>query len=81
MKNYLNYLSKRPVKLIAIAFVILVGAAINGAVNASEFNVWLSISVALFTTFITCLILLQVWGEYKRIEGFWPTVKAYFKWK
>lgn len=81
MKNYINYLSKRPIKLIAIAFVILVGAAINGAVNASSFNIWLSISVALFTTLITGLILLQVWGEYKNIEGFWPAVKEYFKWK
>ena len=80
MKKYVSYLIKNPMKIIAILFVSGVGSAINGFVNSSEFNILLSIIVALFTTLITCLILLQVWGEYKGIEGFWPAVKAYFKW-
>lgn len=81
MNNYIKYLIKNPVKIIAILFVIGVGSAANGFVNTTSFNLWLSIGIALFTTLITCLILLQVWGEYKKIEGFWPAVKAYFKWK
>jgi len=81
MKNYLMYLVKNPVKIIIILFIIAVGSTANGVVNGSEFNIWLSIAIALFTTLITLLILLQVWGEYKNIEGFWPAVKEYFKWK
>ncbi len=80
MKNYIKYLIENPVKIIAILFVIGVGASANALVNASSFNIWISIGVALFTTLITCLMLLQVWGEYKGIEGFWPAVKEFFKW-
>lgn len=80
MKEYIKYLISNPIKLLLILFIIGVCITANIFVNASEFNLLLSISTALFTTLITCSILLQVWGEYKGIEGFWPTVKAYFKW-
>ena len=81
MKNYLKYLRKNPAKLFLISFIVGIAIATNVFANTSEFNIWLSICTGIFSTLITCLILLQVWGEYKEIEGFWPTIKAYFKWK
>jgi TRAP-type C4-dicarboxylate transport system permease large subunit len=79
MKNYLNYLKTRPSKIAIMIAVIIFGGIINGVVNASEFNLLLSIAIGAFSTLIVGIFMLQVWGEYKEIEGFFPTLKAFFK--
>lgn len=79
MKDYLKYLTQNPSKLALIIAVILFGGLINFVANYTGFNLALSIGVALFSTFVVCLILLQAWGEYMNIEGFWPAVKQFFK--
>lgn len=80
MKNYLTYLKENPAKLFAPVFAMLVGILANVFVNNSFTSVWLSIFVGVFTTLVTCLLLLQVWGEYKGIEGFKDTIKEFFRW-
>ena len=75
-----NYLKQNPKKLIAPIFVMFVGILANIYVNNDSTSFALSFFAGLFTSLITLLILLQVWGEYKQIEGFIPTVKAFFKW-
>lgn len=79
MKNYLNYLKTRPSKIALMIGVIIFGGIINGIVNASEFNLWLSIAIGTFSTFLVGIFMLQAWGEYKNIEGFFPALKAFFK--
>lgn len=80
MKNYIKYLKENPVKLIAPLFFMLFGILANVYVNYEFTSFLLSYIIGFSTTLITLLILLQVWGEYKGIEGFWPTVEAFFKW-
>lgn len=77
MKNYLKQNQK---KLIAPLFVMLFGIATNIAVNYNFGSLALSFAVGFFTTLITLLLLLQVWGEYKQIEGFTETFKQFFRW-
>lgn len=81
MKDYLKYLTQNPSKIALIIAIILFGGLINLAVNntGSEFNLSLSIGVALFSILLICLILLQIWGEYRGIEGFLRTIKQLFK--
>jgi protein-S-isoprenylcysteine O-methyltransferase Ste14 len=81
MKNYIKYLKNNPNKMILVNAVLAFCLGINLAVNITFTSLGLSIGVALFTTLVSSLILLQVWGEYKLIEGFWPTVKEFFGWK
>ncbi len=81
MKNYIEYLKENPNKMTTIQLVMLFCVVINVVVNAIDFNLWLSISVAFFSTILTFLINVQVWGEYKQIEGVIPAIKALFKWK
>lgn len=81
MKNYIQYLKENPNKMTTIQLVMLFCVVINVVVNAIDFNLWLSISVAFFSTILTFLINVQVWGEYKQIEGVIPAIKALFKWK
>lgn len=80
MKNYLIYLKQNPAKLFAPVFAMLVGILANVFVNNSFTSFTLSFFVGAFTTLVTCLLLLQVWGEYKGIEGFKDTLKRFFKW-
>jgi len=80
MKNYIKYLKENPSKMTTIQLVMFFCVVINVVVNAINFNLWLSISVAFFSTILTFLINVQVWGEYKQIEGVIPAIKALFKW-
>jgi hypothetical protein len=75
-----NYLKQNPKKLIAPIFVMLFGIAANVAVNYNFESLALSFFVGFFTALITLFILLQVWGEYKGIEGFTETFKQFFRW-
>jgi len=75
-----NYLKQNPKKLIAPLFVLLVGVAANIAVNYNFESFLLSFLVGYFTTIIFLLMLLQVWGEWKNIEGLTETIKQFFKW-
>lgn len=79
MKNYLNYLKENPNKMTTIQLIMSFCIIINVTVNAIEFNLLLSICVALFSTLLTFLINLQVWGEYKNIEGLINAAKTLFK--
>jgi hypothetical protein len=78
MKNYIKYLKENPIKIVLPILFLLFSIAINIVVNITDSNIYLSIGVALFTLLTLCLINLQVWGEYKRIEGFLETVKQFF---
>lgn len=80
MKDYIKYLKENPTRMVAVNFVIAVCLGINLAVNIVFISVALSVGVALFSSLITSLILLQVWGEYKNIEGLGDTIKEFFKW-
>lgn len=80
MKNYIEYLKNNPKKLLGPLFVMLVGIAANIYVNYDFQSFLLSYIIGYFTTLITLLMLLQVWGEYKGIEGFWATVREFFRW-
>lgn len=75
-----NYLKQNPKKLIAPLFVLLFGVAANIAVNYNFESFLLSFLVGYFTIILFLLMLLQVWGEYKQIEGFTETIKQFFKW-
>lgn len=75
-----NYLKQNPKKLIAPLFVLLVGVAANVAVNYNFESFLLSFLVGYFTTILFLLMLLQVWGEWKNIEGFTETIKQFFRW-
>lgn len=75
-----NYLKQNPKKLLAPAFVMLFGILANIFVNVNFTSLALSFFVGFFTTIVTLLLLLQVWGEYKEIEGFKDTFKAFFRW-
>jgi hypothetical protein len=79
MKNYLKYLKENPVKLVLPLFIIIFTITINTYVNIEFTSLALSLFVAFFTLLINCVILLQVWGEYKGIEGFKDTIKQFFK--
>lgn len=80
MKEYIKYLKENPVKMVVVNFVLAFSLGVNLVVNINYSSLGLSIGAALFTTLITCIILLQVWGEYKKIEGFIPALLAFFKW-
>lgn len=80
MKNYLTYLKENPAKLFAPVFDMLVGILANVFVNNQFTSLVLSFFVGFFTTIITLILLLQVWGEYKGIEGFKDTFKEFFRW-
>lgn len=75
-----NYLKQNPKKLIALVFVILFGILANIFVNIDFINITTTILVALFTLLMTFIVILQLWGEYKGIEGFTETIKQFFKW-
>lgn len=75
-----NYLKQNPKKLIAPVFVMLFGILANIFVNINFASLALSFFVGFFTTIVTLLLLLQVWGEYKGIEGFKDTFKTFFRW-
>ena len=75
-----NYLKQNPKKLIAILFVMLVSILANIYINNDFTSFALSFFVGLFTSSITFGVFLQVWGEYKKIEGFTETLKQFFKW-
>lgn len=78
-KEYIDYLKKNPKKLLAPLFVFIFGITINIVVNYSFSSLALSFFVGFFSSIVTILMLLQVWGEYKGIEGLLPTIKEYFK--
>ena len=79
MKEYIKYLKDNPNKMLTIQLILAFFIVLNLIVNLIDFNPLLSLSVALFSALVTSLISLQVWGEYKEIEGLWPAVKAFFK--
>jgi hypothetical protein len=81
MKNYLKYLSENPGKLVLPILITLFFVAVNVIINYKEVNLALSIPAAIFSAIVVFVINIQVWGEYKQIEGFIPTIKALFKWK
>lgn len=81
MKNYIKYLKDNPGKMTIIRLIMFFCVIINVVVNVTAFNLWLSISVAAFSSLLTALINIQVWGEYKGIEGLFGAIKALFKWE
>lgn len=81
MENFNEYLEKNPKKLMLVLGVIAFCITANIVIVVNDFNLWLSIGVGLFTTLITFLIIIQVWGEYKEIEGLKDAIKEFFKWK
>lgn len=81
MKNYIKYLEENPIKIILPLVIFLFSVLANLVVNLWDSSIGLTIGTLLFTLLMNCLIHLQVWGEYKQIEGFIDTIKAFFKWK
>ena len=75
MKNYIEYLKNNPKKLFLPCLMFIFGSYANIAVR------WdgdlLRIGVLTFSAFVFAILNLQVWGEYKEIEGFLPTLKAF----
>lgn len=80
MKEYLKYLKANPTKMMVVNFVLAICLNINLVLNINFISLGFSIGVALFTTLVFSLILLQIWGEYKNIEGLKETIKQFFKW-
>lgn len=80
MEKFNEYLQKHPGKLMLVLGIIAFCITANIVINASDFNLWVSIGVAVFTTLITFLIIMHVWGEYKEIEGLKDAIKDFFKW-
>lgn len=79
MKKYIKYLKCNPSRIVTIILVMSFCAVINIVVNNNiDFNPWLSIAVAIFSIMLTILINLQVWGEYKGIEGLKETIRRLF---
>lgn len=80
MKEYKKYLKENPIKLVLPIVIFLFSVLVNVYVNNGTGSIGLSIGTLLFTLLINFVINLQVWGEYKCIEGFIPTLKEFFKW-
>ncbi len=76
-----NYFKQNPHKLIFPFFIISFVITINLFVNIKFTDLALSLSIGVFSILILFISLLQVWGEYKGIEGFKDTFKQFFKWK
>lgn len=75
-----NYFKQNPQKLIFPLLAIIFGIVVNIDVNIHFTSLALSIFVGCFTILIIFLAFIQVWGEYKQIEGFGATIKQFFKW-
>lgn len=80
MKNYIKYLKENPKKMGMIQGIITFFVIVNVVVNVIDFALPLTIAVAIFSALITALISLQVWGEYKKIEGLKDAIIEFFKW-
>lgn len=77
MKQYLNYLKNNPSKVVLLILFLGFFVFINIVLRDAEFA--LRVGSAVFVLIVVALINLQVWGEYRGVEGFIDTVKALFK--
>lgn len=75
-----NYFKQNPTKLIFPLLALIFGIALNIHQNINFTSLALSLFIGSFTLIIVFMAFIQVWGEYKQIEGFWPAIKQFFKW-
>lgn len=80
MKEYIKYLQENPIKIVLPLVIFLFTILLNIVINQKDSSIGLTIGALVFSVIINFIINLQVWGEYKGIEGFIPTILAFFKW-